>query len=76
MVSVSLTSQIMTIGSQSTMNDKVSKKEILVFAGIIVVMLGFLLYGFLAMGIGQVDNCWDKYSTEQEAILNCEGEGE
>jgi len=20
------------------------------------------------------NNCWDKYSTEQEAILNCEGE--
>jgi len=20
------------------------------------------------------ENCWDKYSTEQEAIMNCEGE--
>ena len=28
------------------MNDKISKKEILVFAGIIVAMVGSLLYGF------------------------------
>ena len=56
------------------MNDKVSKKEILVFAGIVVAMLGALFYGFFFAGVGQVDNCWDKYTTEQEAILNCEGE--
>ena len=22
----------------------------------------------------KAENCWDKYSTEREAILNCEGE--
>jgi hypothetical protein len=22
----------------------------------------------------KAENCWDKYSTEQEAIINCEGE--
>ena len=57
------------------MNDKVSKKEILVFAGIIVAMVGSLVYGFFFAGVGQIENCWDKYTTEQEAILNCEGEG-
>lgn len=55
------------------MNDKVSKQEIVVFSAIIVAMIGFLLYGFLAMGIGKVDNCWDNYQTEQEAIQACEG---
>ena len=56
------------------MSDKISKKEILVFAGIVVAMLGSLAYGFFVVGIGQMpENCWDKYSTEQEAILNCEG---
>jgi hypothetical protein len=59
------------------MNDKVSKKEILVFAGIIIAMVGSLVYGFFVVGAGQMpENCWDKYTTEQEAILNCEGEGE
>ena len=55
------------------MNDKVTKKEILVFAGIFAVMIGMLLYGFFALEIGQLENCWDKYSTEQEAIMACEG---
>jgi hypothetical protein len=54
------------------MNDKVSKKEILVFAGIVVLMLGALIYGFFFAGVGQVENCWDKYQTEYEAITNCE----
>ena len=58
------------------MNDKVSKKEILVFAGIIVAMIGSLVYGFFFAGVGQFDNCWDKYDTEEAAILNCEGEGQ
>ena len=54
------------------MNDKVTKKEILVFLGIIVAMVGSLLYGFFVAGVGKVDNCWDKYQTEEQAILNCE----
>ena len=56
------------------MNDKIGGKEILVFAGIIILMLGSLIYGFFFAGVGQIDNCWDKYPTEQEAILNCEGD--
>lgn len=58
------------------MNDKVSKKEILVFAAIIVAMVGSLVYGFFFAGVGKIDNCWDKYDTEEAAILNCEGEGQ
>ena len=58
------------------MNDKVTAKEILVFAAIIVAMVGSLLYGFLVVGAGKVDNCWDKYQTEEVAILNCEGVNE
>lgn len=58
------------------MNENVTPQEILVFIGIFVVMIGTLLYGFLGLGVGKIENCWDKYSTEQEAILNCEGENE
>jgi hypothetical protein len=55
------------------MNDKMSAKEILVFAGIFVAMIGSLLYGFFVVGVGKMDNCWDKYQTEEAAIMNCEG---
>lgn len=55
------------------MNDKGTKKEILVFAAIFAVMIGMLLYGFFALEIGQIENCWDNYKTEQEAIMACEG---
>ena len=54
------------------MNDNVTKKEILIFAGIVIAMLGALIYGFFFIGAGKTDNCWDKYQTEREAILNCE----
>ena len=56
------------------MNENVTPQEILVFIGIFAVMIATLLYGFFFAGVGKVDNCWDKYSTEQEAIMNCEGE--
>jgi hypothetical protein len=56
------------------MNENVTVQEILVFIGILVLMIGSLLYGLLVVGAGQVENCWDKYSNnEVEAILNCEG---
>ena len=56
------------------MNEKITKTDIIVFASIVLAMIGTLVYGFLAGGIGKVDNCWDNYATEEEAILNCEGE--
>jgi hypothetical protein len=55
-------------------NDKVSVKEIVVFLAIIVAMVGSLVYGFFVVGVGKMDNCWDKYQTEEAAIMNCEGE--
>lgn len=58
------------------MNEKVRPAEIFVFIGMFIAMIAFLLYGFFAMEIGQMDNCWDNYSTEQEAIMNCEGKNE
>jgi hypothetical protein len=49
-------------------------KELLVISAIVVSMLGSLVYGFFVMGVGNMpENCWDRYSTEQEAIMNCEG---
>jgi hypothetical protein len=56
------------------MNEKITKTDIIVFLAIVLAMIGTLVYGFLSGGIGKVDNCWDNYSTEEEAILNCEGE--
>lgn len=42
-----------------------------------VLVLAFivsLVYGYALLKEGQKkDNCWDNYTTEQEAILNCEG---
>ncbi len=56
-------------------NDKVSKKELLVLGAIVVAMIGSLVYGFFVVGVGKMpENCWDKYTTEYEAIMNCEGE--
>jgi len=58
-------------------NERVTVKELVVLGAIVVAMLGSLLYGFFVIEAGQLpENCWDQYTTEQEAILNCEGEGE
>jgi uncharacterized protein YneF (UPF0154 family) len=53
---------------------KLTAKEIVVILAIVVSMIGSLIYGFFLLKEGQKQNCWDKYSTEQEAIQNCEGE--
>jgi hypothetical protein len=58
------------------MNENVTKQEILVFVAIFALMLGTLIYGFFFTGVGQIDNCWDNYKTEQEAIMACEGTNE
>jgi hypothetical protein len=55
------------------MNERITKTEIVVFALIVVAMLGPLAYGFLIGGVGKVENCWDQYTTEKAAIENCEG---
>jgi hypothetical protein len=56
------------------MNENVTPQEILVFMGIFIVMIATMLYGFFVVGVGKMpENCWDKYTTEREAIMNCEG---
>lgn len=55
------------------MNEDIKPQEVFVFIGIFVAMICFLIYGFLFAGVGELDNCWDSYGTEQEAIMNCEG---
>jgi len=55
------------------MQDKITKKEILVFVAIVIAMVGSLVYGFFILKVGQVENCWDQYTTEKAAIENCEG---
>ncbi len=65
------------------MNDKMSKKELLVFAGIIVAMLGSLAYGFFVVGVGKMPaeptslSCWDKYKDTylgEKVMEICDGE--
>jgi len=56
------------------MNEDIKPQEIFVFIGLFIAMFGMLIYGFFFAGVGQVENCWDKYANnEVEAILNCEG---
>jgi len=51
-----------------------TKKEIFLFASILLLMLGFLVYGFFAYDLGSTGDCWSQFKTENEAIMNCEGE--
>lgn len=55
---------------------RITWKELLVIGGIIISMAGSLVYGYFLLKDDQKKNCWDMYSTEQEAILNCEGVNE
>ncbi len=43
--------------------------SLIVFFATIVAIVYMIISGDF-----KAENCWDKYSTEQEAILNCEGE--
>jgi hypothetical protein len=53
-------------------SEQVTKKDVLVFAGFVIAMLGSLIYGFFFAGAGQTNTCWNNYTTEEQAILNCE----
>jgi hypothetical protein len=40
----------------------------------LVIFIGFCVYGYFLLKEGQKKpNCWDLYSTENQAILHCEG---
>lgn len=67
------------------MNEKITKKEIVVFALIVISMLGSLVYGFFLLKANQKPtptptpvSCWEQYEDQGEevAIQMCEGEGE
>jgi hypothetical protein len=63
------------------MNQKVIKKEIVVFILIVGAMLGSLVYGFFLLKDNQKPvpvSCWEQYedSGEDVAIQMCEGKGE
>jgi len=55
------------------MSEYVTKKDLFLISSIICVMLGFLVYGYFLLKSPVVENCWSKYTTEREAIENCEG---
>lgn len=56
------------------MNETVAKKDIVTFAVIVLAMFGSLAYGYFSLKSDKPKNCWDNYATENEAIINCEGE--
>jgi len=50
----------------------IPKKYIVVMIFMYSIMLASLVYGFFLLKEDQEKNCWSKYSTEYEAIQNCE----
>jgi len=54
----------------------VTKKEKIIFALLLVAMLLSLTYGYFLIKKDTPDNCWSHYQTEDQAILNCEGNGD
>ena len=50
-----------------------SNKTILTLSVIAIVVMILSIIYMVVSGNFQSKNCWDKYSTEQEAIQNCEG---
>ncbi len=55
------------------MGNKLTLKEVLVIVAIFGSMIGTLIYGFYLVREEQEKNCWNKYTTEYDAITNCEG---
>ena len=50
------------------MNKNRLKLEVGIAVVIFIAVLSFIISGFMGLG-----NCWDRYTTEQQAITNCEG---
>ena len=62
------------------MGEKITKKEIVVFALIVISMLGSLVFGFFLLKANQKPvpssvSCWEQYEAqgEETAIQMCEG---
>lgn len=55
----------------------IKKTHIFWMSVLVVAFVASLVYAYVLLKEGQKkDNCWDNYTTEQEAILNCEGVNE
>lgn len=54
------------------MDQSLSNKTIAVLSAILLVATIFLYTWAIGTGSLKEENCWDKYSTEQEAIMHCE----
>jgi hypothetical protein len=48
-------------------------KHKIVIAFVMICFIVSCVYGYILLKQGQQENCWDKYKTEVQAILNCEG---
>lgn len=55
------------------MNEKISKVGLVFPVAIFVVVIAFIVSGFVGLMSPESESCWDKYATEQQAIINCEG---
>lgn len=55
----------------------IKKSHVVGIAVLAVAFIFSLVIGYGLLKDGQKkENCWDNYTTEQEAILNCEGVNE
>ena len=54
------------------MNEHITKRDVIAIILIVSALVGSLVYGYFLLKKAEPKNCWDNYSTEQEAILNCE----
>ena len=56
------------------MNNHPSEKTIITLSIIGTIATILVVAYMIISGNYKAKNCWDLYSTEQEAIINCEGE--
>jgi hypothetical protein len=54
------------------MNEKRLKLELMIAGAIFIAIIVFIISEFVGLNLG-AENCWDNYSTEEQAIINCEG---
>lgn len=55
------------------MNQRESKLEVAFAGAMFIAVIAFVISGFLGLEFKQSENCWNKYETEEQAIINCEG---
>ena len=55
-------------------NHQISDKTVVLLSVLTFLATLVTITYMVVSGNYKTENCWDKYSTEQEAIMNCEGE--